>query len=191
MFDSKEIAKRARLRAESLRAHQKRRRGRGMAAVMLGLCMTALLIAAGILFAAPSADDTYIILEDGQIPLGLALFPDGHAMPYDGAVAENNLKFIMPARNVTVSAGFYEAEIRLINPGENTCWLTFEIILQETGETVYMSGMVGPSMCIEEIELTKCLERGEHRAALIIRAYEFGGLEPVNSASGEFVIKSV
>ena len=125
-------------------------------------------------------------LADG--PVALSDIPpdvDDTAKPYIG----EEPSIIFPGiESVTVKTDMRNADMLLRNPESNTCYLTFEIILKDSGESLYKSGMVNPGMCIEEITLNSGLPKGEYKAVMKIHAYAPESLKELNGADAEFII---
>ena len=172
MFDSKEIARRALLRAEEISVEKKRMSRRWKSAgALLGTCA----VAAAIMIAVfPGINQSsYINLLDEPLPLAALLLPDENAKPLTGTVFNNDFNFKIPGfDSYTVPAGVCEIKMVLFNPEENQCSFTFEIILQETEESLFMSGLIAPDMFIEDLVLSRPLEQGQYDAVLKIRAYD-------------------
>ena len=175
MFDSREISAKAQLRAEEIKAQKKiRQQQLKFAAAMIGVGAVASAVivtnTSVISKLAPlidySASEQYIIaMDDNQIPLAGFQFHDDQYEP--------GSDFTMPEYDsVTFSADTDRVSLLLFNSEENTCYLTFEIALTDTGESLYMSDMAAPSTCIEEITLARPLAKGNYKAELIIRAYD-------------------
>ena len=72
----------------------------------------------------------------------------------------------------TVAAEATDAEILLYNPEGNVCLMTFEIILEDTGETIYLSEPIKPGAVIESVTLAKGLAKGVHKAVIKIAVHE-------------------
>jgi CheY-like chemotaxis protein len=117
-------------------------------------------------------------IPDESIPLGsLSMFPapDENAKPYaesEMGILKNPEYLIPHYGDAVFSAETGKTETVLINPKGNPCGFIFEIILEETQENLYISGLVEPGMCIEGAALSKPLAAGEYKALLIIRIYE-------------------
>ncbi len=91
---------------------------------------------------------------------------------------------------VTLPANTKNVKMILLNPKDNPCYFQFELMVK--GETYYMSNLVEPSKCIEDLTLTKPLIKGEYKAVLQIRAYSLDGNYTVmNGANVEFDLKVV
>ncbi|MCL2291643.1 MAG: hypothetical protein LBH62_08300 [Nitrososphaerota archaeon] len=86
---------------------------------------------------------------------------------------------------VTLPANTKNVKMILLNPEGNPCYFTFELIVK--GETYYLSNLVEPSKCIEDLTLTKPLAKGEYKATLQIRAYSLDeNYTVMNGANVEF-----
>ena len=182
MIDARETARRAILRAEEIQ--EARRRVRIMTPIVIsGICaaFVALYVTA-FPFSKPPENQIYI--GDMPVPLAAPLTPDNDAVPYNGAGAETESIIKIPSYDAAVmTTGSPDAKVALYNPEGNTCWFTFEITLADTGETLYTSGMVAPSMCLENITLNKTLNEGEHTAYVTIREYDVETLEKTGQVS--------
>ena len=175
MFESREIAKKALRRAEEICVERKRKALLKKVAVRTGLCAFGMVLA---VYFYPSGvgnmPDSYVFLEEGQIPL---------AAPFTSE-ADNEPLFFLPAyETVTVKAGAAEVFMPLINPDVNEYPLRFVIVLSETKETVFVSELLAPSARAETITLERPLEKGEYRAVLHVEAYEADSLAFVGAAS--------
>jgi len=129
------------------------------------------------------ADLVEIPLE--QIPLAESPFRtiDEDAVPYQG----DETGVIIPVvSNITLPAGKQTAKTLLLNPAENNCYLTFEILLADCSETIYRSGFVKPGMCLEEITLAQAPTKGEHNAVMRISAYRLKEFTEISRANIDF-----
>ena len=109
--------------------------------------------------------------------------------------------FLIPAYDkVTIYADSRDVNMLLLNPAGNNNYLSFEIVLGsgaegsvsgDGGETLYISGLVAPSMCIEAFKISRPLDEGEYNATLIIRSYDPDSFVAVNSAAVEFDLIAV
>ena len=186
MFDSKEISRKAQLRAEEIKS-QKRITPQQLkfAATMIGACAVASAVIVTnittISNIAPRINgfmqEEYIIMEDNQIPLAGFQFQDD----------EETGGFTIPEySSVAFSSDTDRVNLLLFNSAENNCYFTFEIALTDTGESLYMSDMVAPSMRIEEITLARPLAKGCYKAELFIRAYDCDNLDEMQCTVTEF-----
>ena len=94
---------------------------------------------------------------------------------------ENNIKNINDAEEVKeirniVLPGFVELDVN--KPGELLCnlnedfYLQFNIILRDTDEVIYSSGLVEYGNYINVIELNREIEKGEYDAIVFIQPYD-------------------
>ena len=88
--------------------------------------------------------------------------------------------------------GFVELDIN--NPGKLLCnlnedfYLQFNIILKDTDELIYSSGLVEYGGYINTIELNKELQKGEYDAIVFIQPYDMA-MNKTNSAQLSVKIK--
>ena len=116
-------------------------------------------------------EQSEIFMTDGlRVPLGnMAIVQDVDAAPYAG----DDTVYTIPGIDcISIPVGAMDAQVTLFNPGSNVCSFLFEIILEETGESLYRSGLVPPSMCVEDVTFSRALVEGRHKAVLIIHAYD-------------------
>lgn len=130
-------------------------------------------------------------ITDAGVPLGDFLIPDENARPYLGDAVEtvNGPDYLLPCyERIVVTADDPDVRMILLNPEENQRYFTFEIVLKDYAESLYISGLVGPGMCIDSFTLGRTLPEGEHKAVLVIRVYESGGLNEITGATVDFLI---
>lgn len=132
-----------------------------------------------------------ITIFDGDVPLGTPLLPDENATPYLGdainTIAGSGCQLPYYER-VTASSGDVSVTMVLFNPGCNARSIIFEIILDETGEVIFESGLVAPGMCIEDVRLLKPLSEGEYNCTLIMHIYDTSSLKRISKATDTFVL---
>ena len=86
------------------------------------------------------------------------------------------------------------AELDINNPGKLLCnlnedfYLQFNIILKDTDELIYSSGLVEYGGYINAIELNKELQKGEYDAIVFIQPYDMA-MNKTNSAQLNVKIK--
>jgi hypothetical protein len=90
--------------------------------------------------------------------------------------------------DLTIAADTTEVNITLPNPDCNDCLLTFEIILADTGETLYLSERIEPGGEIGTVTFAKPLGEGEYNAKLHIRAFGSDDQTEIEDAIVEFTI---
>ena len=182
MFDSREIAREALLRADEIKAEKERRRSLMRITALSGACVVcAAVVVLAFLMGRPPID--YVFIGDESVPLSAAMLPDISARPFNDGALENSLHFAVPGNgSITIPADTEEVKLTLLNPPENPCWAIFEIVLLDTGETIFMSGLVAPAMCIESITLSRPLAKGEYKATVVIRTFELESMTAMNGA---------
>ena len=85
--------------------------------------------------------------------------------------------------SISIPAGETDAKILLLNPEENPCYFSFELILDETGESLFTSKMVEPGKAIQEETLARALEAGEYDATIKISTYSLDTNTQMNGAN--------
>jgi hypothetical protein len=171
VFDSKEIAQRALAMAEEIKAQRKRRKRFQTAAISFCMCAAAsvfifsLTIFPTIYTELPDEMFIFEDFEEQEIPLaGFVFLPD----------------FNMP-ESMTVGSDASLIYMQFLNPAGNSCYFTFEVVLPGMDEPLYVSDMIEPSVYIESFTLPQPLEKGDHTAELIIRAYDSESFEEICS----------
>ena len=128
-------------------------------------------------------------IADEQTPLTQYPFIaiEENALPYAGT---GDSVLIPTPENVTVAAGKQQVKILLYNPEGNNCYLSFEIVLSDSAETVYTSNLLKPGSCFEEILLSRGLEPGEYNAVLKTRAWRLEDITKVKDINQNFHISA-
>lgn len=90
--------------------------------------------------------------------------------------------------SITVDAGKDNVTMNLFNPEGNPCYFTFEIVLSDTGETIYKSDMVEPGKAITNVKLQHPLATGEHNAIIKISTASLTDGKTMNGANVETVL---
>lgn len=185
MFDAKDIARQAMLRAAEIKTERTRKTKRRVAAIGSVLCCA---IFAAVIITGPLSreqeEDGWINIPQTQVPLSAFMEPDENAEPYDtGQPRAGTMIQIPEYDSIKGSSDSQKAKAELFNPKDNPCWFKFEITLAESGETIYESDLVAPAMYIEDITLNRTLETGEYETELIIRSYELETLKLMNQIS--------
>ena len=186
MFDARETARKALHRAVEISEEKRRKGKRRTAAIVTSLCCV--LFATAVITGPPlgvrSDGGDIVFISEDQIPRASFLMPDEDAAPYEAEWRSEGKTIAIPVyEDIIGSSESNSAKTELMNPAENDCWFTFRIILSETEDTLYESGMVAPSMCIFDIVLYKALEIGEYPVDLIISSYELEARSLLNRIS--------
>ncbi len=90
--------------------------------------------------------------------------------------------------SITIPANQKDITVALLNPEGNPCYFVFNLVLKDTGETIYTSKMVPPGKSINQITLAKGLTAGEHPATIQISTYSLTDGSAMNGANVETVL---
>ena len=85
--------------------------------------------------------------------------------------------------SITIPADTTDVNIVLTNPEGNPCYFTFNIVLDDTGESLYQSGMVEPGKAITNITLSRPLPAGTYDATIQISTNSLEDLSAMNGAN--------
>ena len=89
---------------------------------------------------------------------------------------------------ITIQADTKDVTMNLMNPKGNPCYFTFEIVLTDENETIYVSEMVEPGNSITNVTLSRALEKGEYPAVIKIRTTSLLDGLAMNGANVETVL---
>ena len=90
--------------------------------------------------------------------------------------------------SITIAADTPNVRMALLNPEGNPCYFKFEIVLKDTGETIYESQYVPAGKTINDVTLTHGLSKGEHPATIKITTIALDQKTPLNGANVETVL---
>ena len=90
--------------------------------------------------------------------------------------------------SITIAADSKNVTMALLNPEGNSCYFKFEIVLKDTGKTIFESKYVEPGKAITNVELTESLRAGEYPAVIKISTLSLDGKNPLNGANVETVL---
>ena len=90
--------------------------------------------------------------------------------------------------SITIAANTPNVTMALLNPEGNPCYFKFEIVLKDSGETIYESQYVPPGKTITDVTLTHGLSEGEHPATIKISTVALDQKTPLNGANVETVL---
>ena len=90
--------------------------------------------------------------------------------------------------SITLPANQETVNVALLNPEGNPCYFTFELVLKDTGETLYQSKLVPPGQAITEITMSKALPAGEYKATIKITTTSLADGSAMNGANVETVL---
>ena len=90
--------------------------------------------------------------------------------------------------SITLPKDQKTVNVALLNPEGNPCYFTFEIVLKDTGESIYKSKLVPPGKAITEITMSKALPAGEYDATIKITTTSLADGSAMNGANVETVL---
>ncbi len=90
--------------------------------------------------------------------------------------------------SVTLPADRKDVTVALLNPEGNPCYFVFELVLRDSGESLYTSKLVPPGQAITSISLARPLSAGEYNATIKITTYSTADQTPMNGANVETVL---
>jgi len=90
--------------------------------------------------------------------------------------------------SITLPKDQKTVNVALLNPEGNPCYFTFEIVLKDTGESLYKSKLVPPGKAITEITMSKALSAGQYEATIKITTTSVADGSAMNGANVETVL---
>ena len=90
--------------------------------------------------------------------------------------------------SITLPKDQKTVNVALLNPEGNPCYFTFEIVLKDTGESLYKSKLVPPGKAITEITMSRALSAGEYNATIKITTTSLEDGSAMNGANVETVL---
>ena len=126
--------------------------------------------------------------------------PEGRPYPgtYQGSVQFTISAVDESIRNVSVpgvgyinaQAGETAVNVNLYNPEGNPCYFRYEIVLKDTGETIWKSDeLISPGMQVSQIELSHALEEGTYPAVLKITILSLDEQAELNGSEVGFELR--
>ena len=93
--------------------------------------------------------------------------------------------------SITLPKDQQTVNVALLNPEGNPCYFTFEIVLKDTGESIYKSKLVPPGKAITEITMSRALPAGQYEATIKITTTSLADGSAMNGANVEtvFIVK--
>ena len=109
---------------------------------------------------------------------------DAEKYPYPGITDTAEDQIAVPGYStIQFPANTQRVSIVLPNPENNPCYFVFSIVLSDSGETVYRSGMIPPGMAVTEITLLRPLESGTYPIEIRIETFSLTDKSPMNGAN--------
>ena len=90
--------------------------------------------------------------------------------------------------SITLPKNQRTVNVALLNPKGNPCYFTFELVLKDTGESLYKSKLVPPGKAITEITMSRELSAGEYNATIKITTTSLEDGSAMNGANVETVL---
>lgn len=90
---------------------------------------------------------------------------------------------------VTLPAGKRDVQIILPNPKGNPCYFRYTLVLKDTGEVLYQSGLIEPGKAVTDIRLSRPLEVGDYILKLQIEAFSLEERAAMNGINMEVDLK--
>ncbi len=106
-------------------------------------------------------------------------------LPDDGQSKQSDSIKIPGYPSVKVAANTTDVQMFLLNPEGNPCYFSFEVVLKDTGETLYQSKLVPPGQAIINVKLSRPLEKGTYKAVVKISTASLENQTPMNGANME------
>lgn len=100
----------------------------------------------------------------------------------EGLVNSDPSQIMLPGLGtMELTTGQTHVEKVLLNPEGNPCYFRFRLVLKDTGETLYESGLVEPGKAIVNFDINKALEAGSYEAEVRIDTFSLEDVEtPLN-----------
>ncbi len=90
--------------------------------------------------------------------------------------------------SITIAKDTENVRMALLNPEGNPCYFKFQIVLKDSGETIFESKYVPPGDAITDVTLTRPLTEGEYNATIMITTIALDQETPLNGANVETVL---
>ena len=109
----------------------------------------------------------------------------------EGMVNEDPSRIMIPSlTTMALPAGQTEVEYVLFNPEGNPCYFRYQMVLSDTGETLYESGLIEPGTAVINWSLDRSLEPGTYEAEMRISTYSIDDVDTqMNSGVVSFTVE--
>lgn len=96
----------------------------------------------------------------------------------EGLSNEDPSRIMIPGMGtIHLAPGETQVDHVLLNPEGNPCYFQFRLVLTDTGETLYESGLVEPGKAILDFNLDRGLETGTYQAEVQISTFSVDDVE--------------
>ena len=150
----------------------------------IAVCACVLLIGAGLYLTRNNKQETQESPDSAFVP---DLDPDASTQEAKESDPPEGIR-IPGYPSITIPADTKDVTVNLMNPEGNPCYFIFEIVLNDTDETIYTSKMVEPGKAITEVTLEKALAAGEYPATIKITTASLTDGSAMNGANVETTI---
>ena len=103
-------------------------------------------------------------------------------------IVQEGMFNISIASYVEFPNGAAEGEVRIENVPGNHYLMQVEVVRDDTGETVYRTGMIEPNHHIQRAQLDVDLDAGSYPCTAVFYAFEPGTEEPVGQAAAKMTV---
>lgn len=109
----------------------------------------------------------------------------------EGMVNDDPSRIMIPSlTTMTLDAGQTDVEYVLFNPEGNPCYFRYQMVLSDTGETLYESGLIEPGTAVINWDLGRGLEPGTYQAEMRISTYSTDDIDTqMNSGVVSFTVE--
>lgn len=91
--------------------------------------------------------------------------------------------------DILLEADTRDVMLILPNPASNPCYFRFSILLKESNEVIYTSGLVPPGKAIEALTLKRDFPKGDYPAVIQIETFSLDrSRTPLNGANVEVIL---
>lgn len=100
-------------------------------------------------------------------------------------------KIALPGyESLVMAAGSDKLYTALWNPEVNPCYFKFSLVLKESGEILYESGLVPPGEAVTEVTLSRKMEEGEYPVMVKMDSFSLEDkTQPLNGGSSETILE--
>lgn len=87
--------------------------------------------------------------------------------------------------SVVLPAGEKNVQMVLPNPSTNPCYFRFTLVLKDTGEVLYTSGLIPPGMAVKQVKLSRALQKGDYTLEIRVETASLSDRTPMNGGVQE------
>lgn len=166
--------------------------GRAKWIVLLVVIVAVVVAGAALLILQPWAGGDSPSVTPTPTPQGGGLIIDSDAGDYVAPTPTGSIPSVsIPGwGSITIPANQQTVSVNLYNPEKNEgrYYLTFKLVLSDTGEVLYESNAVPPGKHIQSITLSRALPAGTYDAVIHVQPYRMSDETPTNNADMKTVL---